>query len=525
MVAGHSVILADLPTNGLDSATAYGLIHTLRYACQGGMSVMVSLVQPSLELFMLLDRVNVMSKGRTIYFGPPGSIEAYFEEYGFHRPSNKSIPQFVEELTATPEAFYTASITRQLSASGNTKYSQQDEQRTTNEGLNKPKPKRQISDEELQEADEHMTQVQRREARVEAWNSISKQFQSDDSQRSILKLLDNIQDNTTHRRKAAKSKMLKHGSYYQKQLASPEPRDDEEVDIERNAPQSGSGSVASTTQTSNDNSMSHKNRDYNNATNGTVSPQPPTKRTTNKSDPIANQVSEVEEWTWPWLNHKGLSKKWYGTYSSSFWLQYKTNLWRQFTLTKRNVGLWRDSWVLATILGFIVGSLFWQVGIDQTGIQSRMGLLQFILSYLGFNTLSIIPVVEGQRAVFYSQKERKYYHPLAYFYAIWSIQIPITLVEAFLLLMPVWGLAGLSGWPFISDTFWYAYIILVVHGLVARTWCILLSAACPNPVYTTVTLLVTNIIFANTNGYFTRVDRIPGGWYWVSNTSFALLDA
>jgi ABC-type multidrug transport system ATPase subunit len=69
MVAGHSSMLADLPTNGLDSATAYGLIHTLKYACAGGLSVMASLVQPSLELFMLLDRVNVMCKGRTIYFG------------------------------------------------------------------------------------------------------------------------------------------------------------------------------------------------------------------------------------------------------------------------------------------------------------------------------------------------------------------------------------------------------------------------------------------------------------------------
>jgi ABC-type multidrug transport system ATPase subunit len=67
MVAGHSVILADLPTNGLDSATAYDLIRTMAFACRGGFSLMASLVQPSLELYLLLDRVMLLSKGRTIY--------------------------------------------------------------------------------------------------------------------------------------------------------------------------------------------------------------------------------------------------------------------------------------------------------------------------------------------------------------------------------------------------------------------------------------------------------------------------
>jgi ABC-type multidrug transport system ATPase subunit len=39
LVVGHPVIVADLPTNGLDSATAFDIIRTLKYQTQSGTTV------------------------------------------------------------------------------------------------------------------------------------------------------------------------------------------------------------------------------------------------------------------------------------------------------------------------------------------------------------------------------------------------------------------------------------------------------------------------------------------------------
>jgi ABC-type multidrug transport system ATPase subunit len=50
MVAGHPIIVADLPTNGLDSATAYDIIRTVKHANQSGRTFICSLAQPSPEL-------------------------------------------------------------------------------------------------------------------------------------------------------------------------------------------------------------------------------------------------------------------------------------------------------------------------------------------------------------------------------------------------------------------------------------------------------------------------------------------
>ena len=41
MVAGHACILADLPTNGLDSSSAYSLSKTMRFATRAGFSMIV----------------------------------------------------------------------------------------------------------------------------------------------------------------------------------------------------------------------------------------------------------------------------------------------------------------------------------------------------------------------------------------------------------------------------------------------------------------------------------------------------
>ena len=70
MVAGRECLLADLPTNGLDSASAYSLMRTMRFVCKGGFSMMASVVQPSSELFQLFHNVLVLSKGRRAVLRP-----------------------------------------------------------------------------------------------------------------------------------------------------------------------------------------------------------------------------------------------------------------------------------------------------------------------------------------------------------------------------------------------------------------------------------------------------------------------
>ena len=98
-------------------------------------------------------------------------------------------------------------------------------------------------------------------------------------------------------------------------------------------------------------------------------------------------------------------------------------------------------------------------------------------------------------------------------------QIPIVVVETLLLLLPVWGLAGLSGGD-ARGNFWYAYLVIGFNSLISRIWMILLAAVSPNEVYADVLNTVTNIIFTKLCGYFVIKTNIVRGWYWVYVISY-----
>jgi ABC-type multidrug transport system ATPase subunit len=67
MIAGQSLVLADLPTTGLDSTNAYQLMKELKFITQTGRGTLVSMVQPSPEMLDLLDVIMIMGKGSVIY--------------------------------------------------------------------------------------------------------------------------------------------------------------------------------------------------------------------------------------------------------------------------------------------------------------------------------------------------------------------------------------------------------------------------------------------------------------------------
>ena len=46
------------------------------------MAVAATIHQPSSDLFMMFDRIILLSEGYTIYNGPPKLVKEYFEKYG-----------------------------------------------------------------------------------------------------------------------------------------------------------------------------------------------------------------------------------------------------------------------------------------------------------------------------------------------------------------------------------------------------------------------------------------------------------
>ncbi|CAN8065787.1 unnamed protein product [Agarophyton chilense] len=99
LVASPRLIFLDEPTSGLDSATAYHVMSQLRRIAKTiGMSMIITVHQPSELVFEMADTLLLISGGSTCYFGPAHNAAGYFSSLGFSKPDNTSDIEWMLDL-------------------------------------------------------------------------------------------------------------------------------------------------------------------------------------------------------------------------------------------------------------------------------------------------------------------------------------------------------------------------------------------------------------------------------------------
>ena len=86
------LIFLDEPTSGLDGQSAYNTVRFLRKLAGVGQAVLVTIHQPSAQLFYQFDTLLLLAKGgKTVYFGDIGeqaaTLKGYFGRYGAPCPA------------------------------------------------------------------------------------------------------------------------------------------------------------------------------------------------------------------------------------------------------------------------------------------------------------------------------------------------------------------------------------------------------------------------------------------------------
>jgi ABC-type multidrug transport system permease subunit/ABC-type multidrug transport system ATPase subunit len=87
------LIFLDEPTSGLDGQSAYNTVRFLRKLADVGQAVLVTIHQPSAQLFAEFDTLLLLAKGgKMVYFGDIGdngqTVKNYFSRYGAPCPAN-----------------------------------------------------------------------------------------------------------------------------------------------------------------------------------------------------------------------------------------------------------------------------------------------------------------------------------------------------------------------------------------------------------------------------------------------------
>ncbi|RDA84580.1 hypothetical protein CP532_1120 [Ophiocordyceps camponoti-leonardi (nom. inval.)] len=100
LITGPKILFLDEPTSGLDSVASFEVMHHLRkLAKRHNLIVICSIHQPSSSTFHLLDKVMLLSEGKTHYFGAVGDMASYYESIGFPIPQRVNPAEFLLETT------------------------------------------------------------------------------------------------------------------------------------------------------------------------------------------------------------------------------------------------------------------------------------------------------------------------------------------------------------------------------------------------------------------------------------------
>ncbi|KAK8963782.1 ABC transporter G family member 39 [Platanthera guangdongensis] len=96
----RSFFMDDIST-GLDSSTTYVIIKFLRQMAHiMDITMVISLIQPSPEIFELFDDIILLNQGYIIYQGSRETVLEFFEFMGFKCPERKNIADFLQEVTS-----------------------------------------------------------------------------------------------------------------------------------------------------------------------------------------------------------------------------------------------------------------------------------------------------------------------------------------------------------------------------------------------------------------------------------------
>lgn len=106
LVAKPSILLfLDEPTSGLDGQSAYNTVRFLRKLADLGQAVLVTIHQPSAQVFSVFDSLLLLAAGgRTAYFGEIGehgrTVRGYFERHGAPCPGEANLAEHIIDVVS-----------------------------------------------------------------------------------------------------------------------------------------------------------------------------------------------------------------------------------------------------------------------------------------------------------------------------------------------------------------------------------------------------------------------------------------
>ncbi|EGG22126.1 ABC transporter G family protein [Cavenderia fasciculata] len=211
-------------------------------------------------------------------------------------------------------------------------------------------------------------------------------------------------------------------------------------------------------------------------------------------------------------NTKFVDHKLYPVERPPIWYETKLLIKRQIKIMKIIRQEYFTRFLQALFMGFVVGSLFFQMDDSQADAQNRFGLMYFSMVLFIWTTYGSIDEYYNLRGVFYDQKDGKYYRNFSYFITLVITKIPISLIEALLYSVVCYWTAGFRAR---ADSFIVFVLCMMLTNFVSQAVFQMVSALSESQLVTSMVTPAIVVTFMVFSGYMLPGPNIPKYWVWV----------
>lgn len=487
LVTSPSILFLDEPTSGLDAFNAFNVVECLvNLVKQYNRTVIFTIHQPRSNIVALFDQLVLLAKGRTVYSGPFGNCQAYFDNIGYSCPPGFNIADYLVDLTmhastVHPQIPEDSSIFRQdtgrttrassaiavKSVPSVSNFSLEQGSITSDSPL-RPKNSRRASIKQQQDR-QLFTRKQSSQPPATASSTI----------RSDASSMDASYDNTQQ---------------WLKLRGVPPPHDDPDqppsdaadatgTDLDHLVQQFADSDVAASLKDDIHNAVSEAAQ-ANGQTNGNAN-----------GGPVQHAV-------------RGYRKV--GILGQFVILSKRT--WRNLY---RNPLLMLTHYAIAILLAVFLGFLFYGLTDDLKGFQNRLGFFFFLLALFAFSTLTSLTVFAPERLLFVRERAKGYYSPLAYYASkvVFDI-VPLRLIPPVIMAVIVYPMTGLL--PTAAE-FWKFMLFVILFNLAAATVCLCIGIVIKNQGVANLVGVLVMLFSLLFGGFLLNHETIPRGLRWLQS--------
>ncbi|GAM25684.1 hypothetical protein SAMD00019534_088590 [Acytostelium subglobosum LB1] len=207
---------------------------------------------------------------------------------------------------------------------------------------------------------------------------------------------------------------------------------------------------------------------------------------------------------------------------ATIWTQYSMLMNRELLNVKRNPMSSRVQIMSSIFQGILCGLVYYQIGLGQSSVQSRTGVLAFIIMGTGFPSVMLtIQIFPEIITIFLKDRASGVYTTFPFFLAKSTLDCLVGVLCSTIMGTIVYWMSNQRVYPFFAAAPFFKFIfVLIMVSQVSLAMGTLISSAVPSVAVGTSVGPPFVILFFLFSGFFINLNDVPQGWVWAPYISF-----